>query len=157
MADRVSASVTIGGTLSAPHLEALCAMISTEGLSVEWDGEPFAPDHLVPGKALSLFAHEVAGGQFDGLEAWCVAHELPFVRWCGSYPGQWGPERVVFTGAGAPKSYAVSEDDVAMIDLETVERLGSIEAVLAHFAAANFTVPPLVFDASQPEGVEHVG
>ncbi|ATY34932.1 hypothetical protein [Sphingomonas psychrotolerans] len=157
MADRVSASIILGGTLSASDFEALCEVISAEGLSVEWDGEPFAPDHLVPGEALNLFAHEVAGGQFDELEAWCVAHDLPFVRWCGSYSGQWGPERVVFTGAGAPKSYAVSEDDVAMIDLETIERLGPIEAVLAHFAAANFTVPPLVVDVSHPEGVEHVG
>jgi hypothetical protein len=157
MADRVSASITIGGTLSTPDFETLCEMICAEGLLIEWDGEPFAPDHLVPGAALNLFAHEVAGGQFGDLEAWCVAHDLPFVRWCGSYSGQWGPERVVFTGAGEPKSYAVSEDDVAMIDLETIERLGPIEAVLAHFAAANFTVPPLVVDVSQPEGAEPVG
>ncbi|WP_176400293.1 hypothetical protein [Sphingobium sp. Z007] len=154
MADRVSASIVIGGSLTAFAFEELCDVVSSEGLAIEWDGEPFAAHHYVPGDPLSLFAHEVAGGQFDELEIWCVANALPFVRWCGSYSGQWGPERVVFSGTGAPRSFAVSEDDVAMIDRETIERLGSLEAALAYFEAADFVVPPLVVEGAvlEPDG-----
>src|SRR3546814_16565745 len=41
MADRVSASITIGGTLPATALAGLAATIQLERLSTEWDGEPF--------------------------------------------------------------------------------------------------------------------
>lgn len=146
MAARVSATITLGGTLSAAAFDTLADVIAGERLSVEWDGEPFEPHHREPDAPLRLFAHEVAGGQFDELETWCIANNLPFARWSGGYAGQWGPERVVFTGADAPRSFAVTEDDVVMIDLGTIERLGSIEAVRAHFAAADSAIPPLVVE-----------
>jgi len=161
MADRVSASIMIGGTLGAAEFEELTDLIASEGLAIEWDGEPFEPHHHVPGEPLRLFAHEVAGGSFGDLESWCRSHGLPFVRWCGGYPGQWGPERVVATGGGSATSYAVTEDDEVVISRSTVEKLGSFEAVLAHFDAAEFTVPPLVVrgvDADNPasHGAFHV-
>lgn len=37
MADRVSASITIGGALAANMLPDLLAVIELEGLSTEWD------------------------------------------------------------------------------------------------------------------------
>ena len=144
MADRVSASIIIGGTLDAAEFEELADLIASEDLAIEWDGEPFEPHHHVPGEPLRLFAHEVAGGSFGDLESWCLSHGLPFVRWCGGYPGQWGPERVVATGDGSAVSYAVTEDDEVVISRSKVEMLGSFEAVIAHFDAAEFTVPPLV-------------
>lgn len=144
MADRVSASISVGGTVDADEFEELTAVIASEGLAVEWDGEPFGPHHHVAGEPLRLFAHEVAGGSFDDLENWCRSHRLPFVRWCGGYSGQWGPERVVATGDGSSKSYAVTEDDEVVISRSTLEALGSIEAVVAHFDAADFAVPPLI-------------
>ena len=45
MADRVSASITIGGALSAADYAALAALIAGEGLSIEWDGPRFEPAH----------------------------------------------------------------------------------------------------------------
>jgi hypothetical protein len=146
MADRVSASIVIGGSLSASAYTELVELIGNEGLSTEWDGEAFQPHHRVAGEAVSLFAYEVPGGQFEELEAWCTAQNVPFARWSGGYSGQWGPERVLFDGTGPLRYYAVSEDDVVMIDQDTIERLGSFDSILAHFAAADFAVPPLVVE-----------
>lgn len=150
MANRVSASITLGGTLSSLAYEALTALIAAEALSTEWDGEPFEADHHVPGTALSLFAHEVANGRFEALEAWCAEHGIAFARWSGAYPSQWGAERVVFTGAGEPVSYPVDEDDYVVIGRAALEHLASFDAVLAYFDAADFVVPPLVVGDGAP-------
>ena len=143
MADRVSASITIGGTLPATLLSELLAAIEREGLSTEWDGEPFAAEQLASGEPLRLMAHEVAWGRFEQLETFCVTHGLPFARWSGAYAGQWGAERTVFSGSGEPRGFASDEDDYILIGRCTVERLDSLEAVIAHFDAADFTIPPL--------------
>ncbi len=143
MADRVSASIVIGGTISIAAFDELAQLIEQEGLSTEWDGEPFQPGDISPGEPLRLFAHEVAWGRFEALESWCVASAMPFTRWSGASAGQWGGERVVFTGAGEPTSYAADEDDYVLIGRDMAERLGSMEAIRAHFDAADFVVPSL--------------
>lgn len=143
MADRVSAAITVGGTVPQSTYAELTDVIASEGLSTEWDGEPFESDQRTEGEPLCLFAHEVAWGRFEQLEAWCVEHGMPFARWSGAYGGQWGAERVVFTGVGEPTSYAADEEDRIMVHRDTVERLGSMETVLAHFEAADFVIPPL--------------
>jgi len=143
MADRVSASIIIGGNLPAALLLDLVRLIGDEGLSTDWDGSDFAASDLPGDGPLRLMAHEVAWGRFDGLEAFCVANGLPFARWAGAYSGQWGAERVVFTGSGESQSYVADEEDFILIGRETVERLGSFAAIIAHFNAADFEVPPL--------------
>jgi len=154
MADRVSASITIGGTLPVALLPDLLAAIEREGLSTEWDGEPFTPDQLPEGEPLSLMAHEVAWGHFRELEAFCVKHGLPYARWSGAYGGQWGAERLVFTGSGEAQSYAADEDDYILMGRCTAERLGSFPAIIAHFNAADFVIPPLVI-ADSSKAVAH--
>lgn len=144
MADRVSASIALGGVLSAAQLAELAQIIADEGLSTEWDGEAFHPSQLTPGEPLQLYAHEVAWGMFAELEAWCRKHYVPYVRWSGGFGSEWGAERVVFDGLGDPRSYDADESDRVFVDRATVERLGSVEAILAHFDAADFTLPPLV-------------
>ena len=146
MADRVSASIQIGGALTAATFAELASIIADEGLSTEWDGETFEPEHRSIGEPLHLYAHEVAWGRFEALETWCVVQKLPFARWSGGYGGQWGPERVVFTGKGEPTSYAADEDDQIVIVRDTIERLGSVEVILAYFDAADMPVPPLVVE-----------
>src|SRR3546814_11227400 len=59
MADRVSASIAIGGKVSPTQLAELAAHIADYDLRIEWDGEPFDPIHLPQEDALRLFAHEV--------------------------------------------------------------------------------------------------
>lgn len=144
MADRVSTSITIGGTLPSTLVPEFIALIEQEGLSTEWDGDPFTVRDLPEGAALDLMVHEVAWGRFEALEAFCVKNALPFSRWSGAYPSQWGAERVVFFGGGDPVSYAADEDDYILIGRCTAERLGSFAAIVAHFDAADFAVPPLV-------------
>ena len=147
MADRVSASITVGGTVTPAACSELAEVIASEDLSTEWDGDPFKPDQRTEGEPLRLFAHEVAWGRFEELEAWCFEHRIPFARWSGAYGGEWGAERVVFTGSGEPISYAADEDDRVMIDRDTAEWLGSIDAIRAYFDAAEFEVPPLVVES----------
>ena len=86
----------------------------------------------------------MAGGTFQGLETWCREHRIPYVRWSGGYGCEWGAERVVFDGDGDPRSYDADENDRIFVDRSTVERPGSVEAILALFDAAEFALPPLV-------------
>ena len=143
MADRVSASIALGGVVTAAQLDELTQLINDDGLSTEWGGEPFVPSQVRPGERLQLHAHEVALGMFEELEAWCRERQMPYIRWSGGYGCEWGAERVVFDGAGEPKSYDADESDRVFVDRSTVQRLGSVEAILAHFEAADFALPPL--------------
>lgn len=144
MGDRVSASIKLGGMLPSDKSDELWCLIVAEGLSTEWDGEPFTADQIPEGAPLELFAHEVTGGSFDDLEAFCVEHALPFVRWCDGYPGSWSAERMVFDGSGEPRSYAVNDSDRVVIGLEEIRAIGSFEAIELHFASAELNIPSLI-------------
>lgn len=143
MADRVSVSITIGGDLAAWLRDAFIETITDEGLFTEWDGPTFDAGQFVQGEPLRLCAHDVAWGRLDDLEGFCLVHHLPFVRWSGGYGGSFGPERVVFTGCGDLRRFAADEEDTVLVCRATVDRLGSYAAILAHFHAADFVVPPL--------------
>jgi hypothetical protein len=154
MVDRVSASIEIGGTIASVDYTRLALLIGDEALSIQWDGEDFAPEHRQEGQSLRLYAHEVAWGRFDALEAFCVEQGLPFARWSGGCSGQWGSERVVFTGEGEPQPYPVDESDTVLIGRAAIKQHGSIEAVLAWFDAADFAIPPLeITDDATPEAI----
>ncbi|MEI4507370.1 hypothetical protein WBQ88_17000 [Sphingopyxis sp. CCNWLW253] len=150
MADRVPASILIGGEISSAVFAELIRIIAFEGLSPEWGGEPFDVASRVVGEPLALFDESCAWGKIDNLEAFCVAHGLPFVRWSGSYPGEWSPERLIFRGTGTVDSYMIDESDRVLIDRRVLSDLGSIEAALAYFEAAEFEVPPLVVEGDPP-------
>jgi hypothetical protein len=150
MADRVPASILIGGDISAALFAELLHIIAFEGLSPEWGGEPFDPGSRVIGEPLALFDESCAWGEIDNLEAFCVEHGLPFVRWSGSYPGEWSPERLVFRGTGTVDSYMIDESDRVLLDRRLLNDLGSIAAALAYFDAAEFAVPPLVVEGDPP-------
>ncbi|TPG18766.1 hypothetical protein EAH87_11910 [Sphingomonas koreensis] len=143
MADRVSVSITIGGDLAASARDRFVATVAGERLSVEWDGLPFDAAQLPERAALRLYAHEVAWGRLDDLEALCVALALPFVRWSGGYCSEWSPEILVFKGYGETLVFVADEQERVVIDRATVAQLGTYAAVLAHFDAADFVVPPL--------------
>ena len=144
MADRVSASITIGGSVTVTIYATLCAVILDEGVSIDWDGTPFVPEEAPPGEPLKLYALEAAWGRFEELENYCVRAKLPFVRWSGGCCGSFGPERAVFTGGGDIRLFVVDEADTVLVSRETVERLGSIAELRAHFDAADLAVPPLI-------------
>jgi len=146
MADRVPASIRIGGTISAATYAELLVVIAFEGLSEEWGGAYFDPASRVIGEPLALFDESCAWGKIDTLESFCVENSLPFVRWAGSYPGEWSPERLVFRGSGAVDSYMVDESDRVLLDRRLLADLGSLEAAFAYFDAAGFEVPPLAVE-----------
>lgn len=150
MADRVPASIHIGGEISAAVFAELLHIIAFEGLSPEWGGEPFDPAKRIVGEPLALFDESCAWGKIDNLEAFCVEHGLPFVRWSGSYPGEWSPERLVYRGSGTVDSYMIDESDRVLIDRRLLSDLGSLDAALAYFDAAEFEVPPLVVAGDPP-------
>ena len=150
MADRVSAQITIGGIIAASALQGLIAAIQDEGLSTEYDGEPVQPGGLVSGEALTLCAHEVAWGTFRNLEAFCRTHHLAYCRWFGACSGAWGSGRSIYRGADETRKgeegvdeYDASDDDQTLMGEQLARHLGSYEAIVAHFARANFAVPPL--------------
>ena len=150
MADRVPASIQIGGEISAAVFAELLHIIAFEGLSPEWGGEVFDADSRVVGQPLALFDESCAWGKIDNLEAFCVEHGLPFVRWSGSYPGEWSPERLVYRGSGTVDSYMIDESDRVLLDRRLLVELGSIEAAMAYFDAVEFAVPPLVVEGDPP-------
>ena len=163
MADRCSASITIGGKLAAADLPRLLTAISDEGLSTEFDGPKFELKELVSGEPLLLCAHEVSWGTFTELEAFCRTHKLAYTRWTGMCAGVWGCFRTVYRGAAetregedAVDEYDVSEDDQILIGEQLAHRLGSFRAIADHFVRAAFAVPPLVIVASGPEQREPI-
>src|SRR3546814_15087126 len=79
-------SYVCSSDLSAAVFAELLHIIAFEGLSPEWGGEPFDAESRVVGQPLALFDESCAWGKIDNLEAFCVEHGLPFVRWSGSYP-----------------------------------------------------------------------
>ena len=150
MADRVSAQITIGGSLAASACAGLIAAIQDEGLSTEYDGEPFEPSELVSGYPLTLCGHEVAWGTFNALEAFCRTHRLAYSRWFGACSGAWGSGRSIYRGAQELREgeegvddYDASDDDQTLIGEQLARHLGSYQAIIAHFERASFAVPPL--------------
>ncbi|MBL0923457.1 MAG: hypothetical protein IBJ12_03190 [Sphingomonadaceae bacterium] len=141
MADRVSASIAIGGTVSVAQLEQLAAHIADYDLRIEWDGEPFDPAQLPQDDALRRFAHEVPWGIFDGLEQFCCDEGLAYQRWSGSCPGSFGAERVVHDGKTGPLNFSVDEDDNLVLHAQTIEQLGSIRAIRRYIAQAEIELP----------------
>jgi hypothetical protein len=146
MADRVSISFKLGGALPPDSYLELADVIAAESLSIEWDGPAFEPSHRTPGEPLELFANEVAWGKVEALETFCQNHRLPYRFWAGGFFAEWSAERIVYRGDGTPDSFIVDESDRVLIDRHEVERRGGVEAVLAYFDEAEFTVPPLVVE-----------
>lgn len=143
MADRASASIFIGGVLARDLVDSLIETIAIEGGFAGWDETPIDAAMLESIGPLEVCGYELAGGVFDELEAFCVKHGLAFIRTSGSCPGAFGPERVVFEGAGEPRHYALDEDNRVLIGRSTMDALGTLEAARCYFDAADFKPPEL--------------
>jgi hypothetical protein len=142
MADRVSVTIRIGGSLPRAKLAEFIAVIESYALT-DWLGEYFHLDRITGLEPLELGAHEVAWGRLDDLEDFCVANGLPFQRWCGSYAGSWEAERIMFDGTADPRSYTVTENDIVVVTEPEVRSLGTFEAIGAYLQSASLELPPL--------------
>lgn len=144
MADRVSATITIGGNVTKNEYDQLTILIANEGLSLDWDSEPFVPDQRVEGKPLQLCAYDVPWGIFEALEQYCCDNHIAYRRWSGACPGSFGAERIIYDGRSGPYNYDVNDDDLVMLTVQTIEQLGSMRAIRSHLKPAAFEIPPLV-------------
>jgi len=143
MADRVSATIRLGGALARSLLDTLLEIIAEERLSTDWDGGPPSQSDIPEDVPLELMANEVVGGDFDRLQSFCIAHGLAFQRWCGAYPGGWEAERLVYDGISEPRCYTVTDSDLVVICRREAMALGSAAAIEAWFESADIAVPPL--------------
>ena len=144
MADRVSANITIGGTVSPEQFAVLSDLIASHDLSTDWDGPKFMPDARVEGEPLRLYAHETPWGMFDDLEQYCCDQRIPYVRWSSACAGSFGAERIVSDGKNGPLNYSVDDDDHIVLHEQTIDQLVSMLAIRAYLKPAAFEVPPLV-------------
>jgi len=142
MADRVSASIEIGGTITAAQFDRLCELIARYDLGVDWDGEPFARELLREGKPLRLCAHETSWGCFNDLEQYCCDEGIAYRRWSGACPGSFGAERVVHDGKSGPLNFAVDDNDTVVLDESMIGRLGSMRAIRRYLAEAEIELLP---------------
>lgn len=144
MADRASASITIGGSISPALYAELCNIIIAEALSTDWDGEAFRPDDHRSGKPLALHAHHVPWGRFETLEDFCVEHGLHFARFSDACPGSWGSSRTLYFGRGEALTCPASEDGEILLSRATAQELGSYTAILLYFDHGGSPMPPLI-------------
>ena len=146
MSDRVSASISIGGTVTLDQWAALLKLIEAEDLRTEWDGPAFTASTLLESSALHLFTYEVPWGRFTQLEQYACDERIAYRRWSGGYPGSFGPEIIVFNGSGkdGPLNYDADEDERVVLHPETIEQLGSMRAIRAYLKPAAFEPPPLI-------------
>ena len=152
MADRVSASIIIGGTVTPDLWTQLVAHIAAEDLSVEWDGDAFAPNAAIEGEPLRLFSHNVAWGRFEALEQYCCDNRIAYRRWSGGCPGSFGAERIVYDGKTGPLNYDVDKDDHVVVHAHTIAQLGSMRAIRHYLKAAEIEIPVLVLaDTADPD------
>lgn len=151
-----SASIVIGGRVSAEDFITLSRLIANEGLCFEEDGEEFSPELRAEGQPLRLFDHQAIGGRFEALETWCESRGLPFTRTCAGYPGCWRAERAVFTGRGPIEDYPADDDGKVVATSETVKAHEHISTLRAWFAAAEFDVPPLVVIAGDDTSLSKI-
>jgi len=85
MPHRVSTQITIGGLLPASLVSALLAAVEQEGASGSWGGGPLAADAdelreiVMEARSPLWVCDDQHLGNFDALEAFCMAHGLTFV------------------------------------------------------------------------------
>ena len=145
MSDRVSASISIGGTVTRDQWAALLKLIEADDLRTEWDGPAFTASTPLESSALHLFAHEVPWGRFEALEQYACDQRIAYRRWSGGCSGSFGPEIIVFAGGeSSPLNYYADEDERVVVHSETIEQLGSMRAIRAYLIPAAFGPPPLI-------------
>jgi hypothetical protein len=80
---------------------------------------------------------------FAKLEQYCCDERIVFTRWSGACPGSFGAKRVVFDATSGALNCDVDEDNHVVIDVHTVEQLGSMRAIRRYLKAAEIGIPPL--------------
>lgn len=143
MADRVSASIEIGGALPARLVPELLSAAQADGGCIEWD-TPLDENSIIPGETLEVCAHELPWGRFEHLEQFCMDQGLAYRKRAASCGGSFGAEREIYHGQGETVSYEESEAGYVVIGLDAIRALGSLDKIEHWFEAAEAPVPPLI-------------
>lgn len=150
MADRASASIVLGGTLSHIHVDDLIAAIGADRLCVDYGDRPLDEKDIISGFPLYGAATGVAGASFYAVEAFCRDHGLHYVRRSDACPGSWDTNMVVFTGDGDVRTFASDDAGTVMLSIDEIRDLGSMSAIYNHVGPAMLDVGPLVIVGSDP-------
>jgi prevent-host-death family protein len=164
MADRVDATITIGGPAPRNRLEDLLDAIESERLGPDWEERFASREDLLAyladaAEGATFYAREVAGGELDTLQALCVEIGLSYILTYDGYGCEWGPARRIRRpgdpGAGLTCSLnadggsaCVTADDIRHL------QLADVDAVLQHLALFDDPhVPPIEIEggATTPE------
>lgn len=161
VADRVSASIKLGGDLPVTLLDDPVRLIEDEDLGPDWDG-PFTSEaeirtYLAGGAAgVTLYANEVSSGEFEALQAFCVDYRLTYVLTYDGSGGPWAPGRRIRRPDDRGDGFTCTLDDslgFACISADQIRalQLGSIEDVLAHLERFDLSeTPPLTIQPAAP-------
>lgn len=152
MADRASASIVLGGTLSHIHVDALIAAIEVDRLCIDYGDRPLREGDILSGFPLYGAATDVAGASFDAIETFCREHGLHYVRRSDACPGSWGTNMVVFTGSGDVRAFASDEAGTVMLSIDEIRDLASMSAIYNHVGPAMLDVGPLFIVGDDPPG-----
>jgi hypothetical protein len=163
MADRVDATITIGGPVPADRLDDLLDAIESERLGRDWE-EPFPSrdnlvDYLSAGaEGCAFYGREVAGGEFDELEAFCVEVGLTYVLTYDGYGCEWGPARRIRRPGDAGDGVTCSlnaDGGTPCVTADDIRFLGlaDVDAILEHLRLfADPHVPPLEIESAGGPG-----
>lgn len=155
MANRVDATITIGGPVPADRLEDLLQLIGAERLGPDWEERFSGPqellDYLEAGaEGATFYAREVAGGEFDDLQAFCAEVGLTYVLTYDGYGCEWGPSRRIRRPGDDDDGVTCSlnaDGGYACVTADDIRHLGlpDLEAVFAFLGRFNDPqIPPLI-------------
>ncbi len=150
MSDCVPAAIRIGGILLPAEIAAFTAIVARERLTRP-EGAPFVIAEISGREPIDLVCDAAICGSLDEIEAFCIAHRLPFRRWCGALPGLWEAERLVYDGRSEPRVYMATDSDLLVATEAEVRSLGSIEAVRAYFCSGDPCIPPFAILGTYPK------
>ena len=165
MDDRVSASLKVGGMLTSSALPEFIELLQEEDVGPYWD-QSFQTEadlmaYLEDGASgVTFYAHEVRGGEFEDLQAFCVRQGLTYVLTYDGFGGGWAPGRRIRRpqDGGEGLTCTLHEDmGAACISGDQITALGfsTIADVLSHLERFNRSeTPDLVIVAAPAACVE---
>lgn len=151
MADTCAANIRIGGQLWQHLYAAFLTAVEADRARLDYGGEWFSEERLPDNEPLQLFGREAIGGSFENVEAFCVVHRLPFIRWCEARAGDWDAERVAYSGEGEPLHFLATDGEEVAITASDIERFETIETLRAFLKSASPILPPFRIEAAVPD------
>lgn len=151
MADTCAASIRVGGPLPHGLFPAFLTAVEADRARLDYGGDWFSEEQLPDNEPLKLFSREAIGGSFENLEAFCVAHRLPFIRWCEARTGDWDAERVAYSGEGEPLHFLATDGEEVAMTAAEIERFKTIDALREFLKSATPELPPFQVVASAIE------